>query len=109
MNAKQVMMLSAMMGAVQPTSDSDESIAFIAIETFMEKKTYGHGLKIERITYPMFLNVHDIFAVKPRVDSQYCTVDEDVMVVSYRSGGHNLVTVEQANKIIVHIRKLQGY
>lgn len=109
MNIKQAMMLTAMLGTVPDAADRDESIAFVAFEAFMEKKTYGRGLTIERITYPLFHNVHDIRGIQPRTDYQDCTVSADTMVVVFRSGGSVLVSIEEANRLIIHIRKLQGY
>lgn len=109
MNTKQAMMLTALTAQQQSADDQNESVAFVAFQAFMKKETYRQQDPFERIYYPVFMNVHHISAIQPSTNDQYAKVSQDEMVVTKRNGGWYLVTVDEANKLIAHIRKLQGY
>lgn len=109
MNAKQAMMLTALLGEPRQVSDDGETVNFVAFEAFLKKSTYNPAKPFERIYYPVFMNVHNIGAIQPATNDQYGQVSQDEIVITKRGGGWYLVTREEANKVIEHIRKLQGY
>jgi hypothetical protein len=111
MNTKQAMMLTALTAQQPSTDEPNESVAFVAFEAFIEKRTYKHETPFARLTYPVFINVHDVAGIQPHIEqhSDGGIISDNKMVIIKRSGGWHLVTIDEANKVIAHIRKLQGY